>query len=294
MLTPPRRFLPPNTPHATVFLEPSIYHRTNFFASSTLAQTFYGQVHTLFFGKNVTKLEPTALSLLPRIMLYFYDQLVVNKRTSEGENYFHLKTIPNMKHADDGHLPELDTPESVENLFTFCNAIEMANLIAAGTHQVAKPNPSTLIGLSPDLAHFKFDINAIDLKTRQLLVYARGVKEELLDWFFANYDLVDAKSEVLEDGRSQVHNSLLAWHCYCIAKTFELLPADVREGGALGGDTQEFLFLQISHIIDGRSDVADKLSAYADSGSPPMLNWDDTARGGPFGVRKKDVPEQTG
>lgn len=175
--------------------------------------------------------------------------------------------------------------ESLLNFFTFCNAIELSNVLASGTYFY--PPESIVAGISPEDAHANWDGNALDLKVRQLMAQARGVKEELESWFFSNYDLVHSDSSVL-DGRSAVYERMLAWHLCCMRRTMGKLEDDDLAGGTLDGeeqrkkfDTQMQWVEKYNGLLPGVVDFSEDL--------PLRMHVDEEILGFTFTVRRKPV-----
>ncbi len=75
----------PNTPHAVFTPEHTICEGGHFFATTTMADTFYGIVHAFVGNSYITNTEhPSCWLLLRRIMQLYYIGLVDKKFSEDG------------------------------------------------------------------------------------------------------------------------------------------------------------------------------------------------------------------
>ena len=75
----------PNTPHAVFTPEHTICEGGHFFATTTMADTFYGIVHAFVGNSYITNTDhPSCWLLLRRIMQLYYIGLVDKKFSGDG------------------------------------------------------------------------------------------------------------------------------------------------------------------------------------------------------------------
>jgi hypothetical protein len=111
----------PGTPHAVVTFEASICHGSHFYAMSTICTTVYGIMHTLVSSNILMNAKHTTDShmLLQRLVSY------VHHHTVEGR----FQPSPDLPTPMSGHVPKLNTADSIMDLFSLLNVIELSNIL---------------------------------------------------------------------------------------------------------------------------------------------------------------------
>lgn len=203
----------PNTPHAVFSPEHTICHGGHFYATTTMRDTMFAIVHTFVSPHVLTNTDHPSHGILLRRIAAFYHEALVQKRLEDGSKCMNPSCVPNpLTHRTflyyflvfrPGHVPQITDFDSLLNLLTFCNLVIMANVLDSRTYE-KDPGASDSVALS------KHDANAIPVKERYAMAYARGRCWDILFWVFHKYEVFDKETGEMIDGFSQVAMRYLA------------------------------------------------------------------------------------
>ncbi|KAF9455282.1 hypothetical protein BDZ94DRAFT_1180331 [Collybia nuda] len=162
----------PNTPHCVYTHGHTICHGGHFYPTSCLQDTLFSLIHSFVAGNLVTNTEHEASRLLLRRMVQFYHLALVGDQITLGN-------------SSSSHAPRIDTSEGVLDLFSICILTELSNVLNLVTYSTH--------GMAPN--------------DRENCIQARHRSRDLLDWFFANYELVRPGTETpaVLDGKNEVY-----------------------------------------------------------------------------------------
>lgn len=148
--------------------------------------------------------------------------------------------------------------------------------------------------ITADTLQFNWDHNGLDHDIRTLMVYARGLKDELISWFFANYELRNADSGTPIDGFRLVYQKNLAWQLYCIHEGLNKLPNEEFEGTDLASQEEQTKMRDYLLQIEEEHKLTNMLGKFRVAHHPPRLRIPHEVLGVEFKLVKKDMVENFG
>jgi hypothetical protein len=171
----------PGTPHAVVTFKALICHGSHFCTMSTICATIYRIMHTLVSSNILTNAEHTMDScmLLWWLVSYVHHHMVKDR----------FQPSPNLPTPMSGHVPKLNTTNSIIDLFSLLNVIELSNIL----HPLS------------------YTTSSLWLKKRLQIIYAHKLTRIILWWFWCNYDIYKIQKgaqQIIKDGQHFYNKSL--------------------------------------------------------------------------------------
>ncbi|KAJ3534560.1 hypothetical protein NMY22_g6870 [Coprinellus aureogranulatus] len=190
--------LQPATLHAALTKEHCVLFGGHFLSVSTLARTVVGGVHT-FFEPNVTNTDhPTTLSRIHSVIAFLHKTMALGERGPD----------------DEGHIPTLDSVESLRDLLFVACGVELQNAICETSYQLCTDVVTLrLLQLRQESAQIGFDkhdISGMPYSIRLGAVYSRGRMQDLLRVVFQKVEVIDEAGQQIEDPMAALFVPMLA------------------------------------------------------------------------------------
>ncbi|TFK64921.1 hypothetical protein BDN72DRAFT_901137 [Pluteus cervinus] len=150
-------YIQPHTPHASVCLESSISHGTYFMPCVMIERVIVGVYQSWALTGEEYPLH-WAIERASRSILYVWREKFTYNIIDQNE-----------------HIPDLQTPEGVRQLFCLCAYRELVNICAVDAYRSDK------------------FAEGLSFQDRRGFIHGRQVSRSLLRWFFGNYALEDSQ-----------------------------------------------------------------------------------------------------
>ncbi|KAF6762010.1 hypothetical protein DFP72DRAFT_1164876 [Ephemerocybe angulata] len=194
----------PNTAYASYTIDNTLCHGGYFLATSTLQLSIHGAIHAFFNSRSSTS---------------FGHHVFEQQMNSLAAFFYRTLVLGDARELDEGHIPDVSTPQGLEDLIRFACGIFTLTIITPSTYMVTEDvaliRALEKAGVSLEEALDKYDISKTSYENRRQTVINRGRIIATLKHVFAKLT-VQCGDRTLLDPWKDLFIPSLAWLLYAL------------------------------------------------------------------------------